>query len=74
MGGVTWAVLVGTKVCAQYLEKPETSTPGRPGLGLTLNFPTLAEFPPYHPWIRPGSQEQSPRSLSPGPVGDKLHC
>ena len=74
MGGVTRAALVGTKVRAQYLEKPETSTPGWPGLGLTLNFPTLAEFPPYHPWIRPGSQEQSPRFLSSGAVHEKLHC
>ena len=64
MGGVTWAALVGTKVRAQSLEKPGTSAPGHPGLGLTLNFPTLAEFPPYYPWRRPGRQEQSPRSLS----------
>ena len=35
----------GTKVCAQCLEKPGTFAPGHPGLGLTLNFPTLAEFP-----------------------------
>ena len=46
-GGVTLAALVGTKVCAQCLENPGTSAPGRPGLGLSPHFPTLAEFPRY---------------------------
>ena len=46
-GGVTLAALLGTKECAQCLEKPGTSVPGRPGLGRSPHFPTLAEFPRY---------------------------
>lgn len=63
-GGVTVAVLVGTKLCAQCLEKPGTSTAGRPCLDLSPHVPTLTEFPRCRPQRRPGSQEQSSRLLS----------
>ena len=60
-GGVTWVALVGTKVHAQCLEKPGSSEPGRPCLGLTLNFPTLTEFPNTVP-----GRDQVVRSSLPG--------
>ena len=71
MGGVTWSALVGTKVHAQCLENPGTSSPGRPGLGLTTHIPTLTEFPQN--CSRP-SGAVSQVALSPGAVRDKLHC
>ena len=58
---MTLAALVGTKVRAQCLEKPGSSAPGRPGLGLTLNFPTLTEFPDTVP-----GRDQVVRSSLPG--------
>ena len=51
------AALVGTKVCAQCLEKPGTSVPGRPGLGLSPHILTLSEFP---------RRDQAVRSSLPG--------
>ena len=71
---MTWVALVGTKIHAQCLEKPGSSAPGRPCLGLTLNFPTLTEFPDtfLEETMRSGAVSQV--TLSPGAVRDKLHC
>ena len=67
-GGVTLAALVGTRVCAQCLESLE---PLRL-VGLA-DIPTLTEFPRGDQVGRSSLPGRS-LALSPGAVGDKLHC
>ena len=53
--------------------KPGTSAPGRPGLALSPDIPTLTEFPRGDQVGRSSLPGRS-LALSPGAVGDKLHC
>ena len=64
---MTLAALVGTRVCAQCLESLE---PLRL-VGLA-DIPTLTEFPRREETKQSGAVSRV--TLSPGAVGDKLHC